>query len=59
MTIDEAIKNNKEILSRGSMIDDPDDSASIKLGIEALKCIREHRAEFGNIPYTGLPGETS
>ncbi len=30
---------------------------SIKLGIEALKCIKEHRAEFGNIPYTGLPGE--
>ncbi len=29
-----------------------------KLGIEALTCIKEHRAEFGNIPYTSLPSET-
>ena len=34
------------------------EAKALKLGIEALKCIEEHRAEFGNIPYTGLPSET-
>ena len=59
MTIDEAI----EILTTGSP---SQENATFKmweeahqLGIEALKCILSHRAEFGNIPYTGLPSETS
>ena len=58
MTIDDAI----EILGGYIYEEKPCEvgrfDEATKLGIEALKRIREHRAEFGNIPTIKLQGET-
>ena len=58
MKLDKAIRNNEEILNRGSMIDDPDDSASIKLGNEALKRLKDIRNDVRFPVIILLPGET-
>ncbi len=58
MTIDEATKILSSIRHPDAYLFDHDELKAIQLGIEALKCIKEHRAEFGNIPYINLQGET-
>ena len=59
MSIDEAIKILTIHNDHNPDFTDAQRQEAHQLGIEALKCIQSHRAEFGNIPYTGLPGETS
>ena len=58
MTIDGAIKLLTYLHGTNTMPLLEMDRDAVKLGIEALKRIREHRAEFGNIPTIKLQGET-
>ncbi len=58
MKIDEAIEALTVFRDQESALLGNEFAQASALGIEALKCIKDHRAEFGNIPYTGLPSET-
>lgn len=58
MNLEKAIETNREILGRGSMIDDKDDNDAIKLGIEALKWRRLMELDYGSWCGPLLPGET-
>lgn len=58
MKLDKAIEIQKEILNRGSMIDDQDDSDAIKLGNEALKRIQNDRELYSYMEPQLLPSET-
>ena len=58
MNLEKAIEIQKDILVRGSMIDDPDDRDAIKLGIEAGKRTIQRRENLSWKFEPLLPGET-
>jgi len=58
MTIDEAIKEGKTILAVSSNVITVKQQKAIKLGIEALKYIKEHRIDWHCDYPLKLPGET-
>ena len=58
MTIDEAIKILQHNLAEITPSAWPDTHASLTLGIEALKRVREQRTGYENYAPDLLPGET-
>lgn len=58
MTVDEALKEIQADIDNEDVEWDSPLGRAYKLSFEALKRVKEHRAEFGNIPYINLPGET-
>ena len=58
MTIEEAIKILEDILNFVKPGDPPEEHDAVKLGIEALKRLQEHRYDHIDITYRALPGET-
>ena len=58
MTIDKAIEILKDIVNTAHYSDYPDDHGAIKLGIEALKRVRNDRGTSYQPVWYPLPGET-
>lgn len=58
MTIDKAIEILKDILRYVKPGDPPDEHDAIKLGIEALKELKESRKTDWRYGGSSLPGET-
>jgi hypothetical protein len=58
MTLDEAIRDLKDRVSGEFNIEGKDDCADMKLGIEALKLVREMRQPGVIVNIKLLPGET-
>ncbi|MFC2056457.1 hypothetical protein ACFLTO_02670 [Chloroflexota bacterium] len=50
MKIDKAIGLLEPLTNQDVCDLDVSEMSAIRLGIEALKCIKEHRAELGNLP---------
>ena len=57
MTIDKAIETLQDILKCVVPGDPPEEHDAIKLGIEALAFIKQHRSVLHTIYTTLLPGE--
>lgn len=58
MTIDEAIEGLSDLLTDGPYWPPEKRIEAVKLGIEALKRIKEQRIGWSPIDYYLLPGET-
>jgi len=58
MTVEKAIKINRELVKTGNYDVDPKFTKAIKLGIEALKREQWRRARYANDPIQLLSGET-
>ena len=58
MTLEKAIEILTDILRCVKPGDPPDEHDAIKLGIEALKRLQEHRTSHIDIGLRALPGET-
>ncbi len=57
MTIDKAILILDDLALNDDVNFVPDDVDALKLGIEALKRLQEHRSEHIDITFRALPGE--
>ena len=58
MTIDEAIKLNEELKSLLPEVGFNKYVACIRLGIQALKRVRDYKKAHIGLHYTPMPGET-
>ena len=58
MTLEEAIKILNDMLQACTNLQYTDHPKALKLGIEALKRIKEQRGYAQNFNYLPLPGET-
>jgi len=58
MTLNEAIEVLDNIISRLSIVEEPDDLKAINLGCEAMKYLQHDREQCPSLGYDFLPGET-
>lgn len=58
MKIEKAIEHLNAIKDSGEYLGDPDDSAAIKLGIEALEWLNQWTGVNSPLSNVKLPGET-
>lgn len=58
MKIDKAIELLEAIIKSGEYLGDPDDSRAVKLGLEALRRVKDCRQVACDFAPKLLPGET-